>query len=315
MTFDEAARAFLHHCRVSKSLSVHTLKAYAQDLAEARAYAGDDRPLAWWDRHSLRAYAAHLLDARGLKETSVKRRMACLRALFRWLELEEVIDVSPFHRLALTIRPPRRLPRDLSRAEIRALLAAPPCRPLADGGDSSDFSRLTTRLAVLLMLATGMRVGELTAVRLPDLRAEDGTIRIFGKGARERRVFVAEPEIKRLLRLYLKQRQRRAPATDHLLVTPQGQALTPQAVRLRLRRAGAAAGLERRITPHMLRHTAATQLLEAGVDIRFVQKLLGHHSIATTQIYTQVSDASLQKVMRRARHLRPLLPTAAGEGG
>lgn len=312
MTFDQACQAFLHHCRVSKSLSAHTLKAYAQDVAEAQAFSGGDQPLAWWDRATLRAYAAHLLDVRRLKETSVKRRMACLRALFRWLELEEVIDVSPFHRLSMTIRPPRRLPRDLSRADIRALLSAPGCRPLADGADGTDFARLTTRLAVLLMLATGVRVGELTAIRLPDLRAEDGAIRIFGKGARERRVFVTEPEIKRLLRLYLRARGQRRPRSDHLLVTRHGLPLTPQAVRTRLRNAAVGAGLERRVTPHMLRHTAATQLLEAGVDIRYVQRLLGHHSIATTQIYTQVSDSSLQNVMRKARHLKAMLPAAVG---
>ncbi|EKV31822.1 Site-specific tyrosine recombinase [Caenispirillum salinarum AK4] len=306
MTFEDACRAFLAYCRAVKGLSDHTLRAYQQDLAEARAFCGPDAAAAWWTRTTIREYVAHLGSARGLRAATVKRRLACLKALFRWLETDEVVDVSPFHRAPVTVRLPRRLPRDLSRAEVRQLLDSPRCRLLG----RADFGRMTVRLAILLMLSTGVRVGELAAVRLPDIRLADGVIRIHGKGSRERRVFVTDAGVRKLLERYMAFRDRRGVVTDVLLVDDRGHGLSPQGIRQRLRAAALAAGIGRRVTPHMLRHTAATQLLEAGVDIRFVQKLLGHQSIATTQIYTQVSDVSLQRVVAEAGHLRRL--TARG---
>lgn len=307
MTFEDACRAFLVYCRTVKGLSTHTLRAYEQDLAEARAFCGPDAPVDWWARATIRDYVAHLGAARALRAATVKRRLACLKALFRWLETDEVVEVSPFHKAPVSVRLPRRLPRDLSRAEVRQLLDSPRCRLLG----RADFGRMTVRLAILLMLSTGVRVGELAGIRLGDIRLADGVIRIHGKGSRERRVFVTDASVRKLMERYLALRTARGVMTEGLLVDDRGHTLSPQGIRQRLRAAALAAGMERRVTPHMLRHTAATQLLEAGVDIRFVQKLLGHQSIATTQIYTQVSDISLQRVVAEARHLRRLTARTA----
>ncbi|MEO5335951.1 MAG: tyrosine-type recombinase/integrase [Magnetospirillum sp. WYHS-4] len=303
-TVAEACAAFLRHCRVAKGLSANTLRAYAQDLEEYRAYAGPDRPLAACDREHLRGYLEHLQDRRGLKPASAKRRIACLKAMYRWLELEDEIPASPFHRLDLQVRLPRRLPRGLTRGEMAALFRTlrlplpPPGRParLSPGG----FERLTAWLAVEMLYATGMRVGELTALHLSDIDLEDGTIRIIGKGNRERRAFLVEEPTRRLLRAYVAARPATGPLGERLFLTSGGATATPQTVRILLRRAAEDAGLTRRITPHMLRHTAATHLIEAGVDIRFVQKLLGHANLATTEIYTHVSDTSLREVMEGA---------------
>jgi integrase/recombinase XerD len=290
---NEARDRFLDHCRVGRSLSANTLKAYTADLADFTGFIGGERRIGKVGRDRLRDYARWLLDERHLKEASVKRRIAALKVFFRWLEREEAVTITPFHRLDLVVRLPRRLPRGVSAEELKCLLDA-------IGGEADGYGALLLRLTVTLLFTTGLRIGELAAVRLGDIDTVEGVIQVRGKGNRERRVYLVGREPKRLLERFLAMRRRLKSPAEELLLTPGGQPATPQYLRRRLIRAGKAAGLSRRITPHMLRHAAATHLVEAGVDIRFVQKLLGHASIATTQIYTQVSDNSLKEALSKA---------------
>jgi integrase/recombinase XerD len=313
--FAAACEAFLAHGRYARNHSAHTLRAYAQDLAEARALIGGDRPVGAIDRQMLKDYVQALFDGGRLSEASIKRRLACLRALFRWLEDEGAVEVSPFHRLRLNIRLPRRLPRGLSAAELRRLLAtaardlglsaAGPYRldELRRAVRPGTMSAFTALVAIEVLFATGMRVGELCDLRRARIDLGDGTIYLRGKGDRERAVFLPDAEVRRLVGAYLEL----APAvthadaqTDAVLLTRRGRPATPQHIRSQIQRIGARAGLSRRVTPHMLRHTAATHLLEAGVDLRYVQRLLGHQSVATTQMYTAVTHANLKAVVRAA---------------
>jgi len=156
---------------------------------------------------------------------------------------------------------------------------------------------------VVALFTTGLRVGELVAVCLADMSERETAILVRGKGRRERRVFLPGREARAVLARYLAARVATCTPIDQLLVTANGVAVTTQYVRKRLRELARSAGIGRRITPHMLRHTAATQLLEAGVDIRFVQTLLGHTSIATTQIYAEVRDTALKARLARANML------------
>jgi len=330
-----AGAAFLVHCRVAKRLSPHSLRAYATDMAEFERFAGADQAIGAIDRGNLRDYLGYLTEARGLKPASVKRRIACLKAFFRWLELEEVIDITPFHRLDLRIRLPKRLPRGLSRRDMTALSAAAR-RPLALPADWRDrtgtpetgpsleallraagcydrtraFDHLTTLLAVEVLYATGVRVGELCSLRDGDIgQGRRGPIlRVRGKGDRERRAPIPDRGLARLLTHYRQARDALSARHGHpiadieehpLLIARRGGALSTQSVRTRLKDLCDRAKLARRITPHMLRHTAATHLLEGGLDLRFVQRLLGHSSVATTEIYTSVSDESLERAMGR----------------
>ncbi len=292
-SLNEAKDRFLDHCRVGRSLSANTLKAYATDLADFAVFVGGNEAVETINRDKLRDYARWLMDRRHLKEASVKRRIAALKVFFRWLEREEVLEITPFHRFDLVVRLPRRLPRGVSAEELKRLLEA-------IGGEKEGFDALLLRLTVLLLFTTGLRIGELAAVRMADLDRVEGVIQVRGKGNRERRVYLIGRELLRLLERYVVLRHRLSSEAEELLLISTGKPATPQYLRRRLIRAGKAAGLSRRITPHMLRHAAATHLVEAGVDIRFVQKLLGHASIATTQIYTQVSDNSLKEALIRA---------------
>ena len=196
--------------------------------------------------------------------------------------------MSPFSTVELRVPIPLRLPRDLSGKEVKALLQA------------AKLSS-TAYVAVLLLVATGLRISELAGVQLSEIDLEQGSIRILGKGSRERYVFLPDQALTVLLRSYLSSRHKgTADLSQRLLLNARGRPATAACLRYQIGLLAEKAGLARRVTPHMLRHTAATSLLEAGVDIRFVQRMLGHRSIATTQIYTHVSDRALKAAITAA---------------
>ena len=309
MNIRKACDLFLDYCRSSKNLSAHTLRAYEIDLNDFQRFVGPRKGVRAIDKNLLRAYLGHLKDEKGFKPTTIKRRLACLRVLFTFLEDEELLAQSPLYRLNAKIALPQQLPRALTRDEISKLLVfwrlrlgLPPKsqvgpRHLAALRTTRDFSAFTGMIATELLFATGMRVGELAAVRPEDISPDGEVITINGKGNRQRRVFVSRAELRNLTRCYLETRAERFPSAGVVLVTPQGADASTQYLRQIITRAGKGAGVERRITPHMIRHTAATMLLEEGLDIRYVQRLLGHQSIATTQRYTHVTDEVLQKLL------------------
>jgi site-specific recombinase XerD len=292
--FREAATAFIRHCQTIRKLSPHTVRAYELDLARFSQFLGKRAAIASCDRTVIHNYVRHLFDVRALKEASVKRHLATLRSLFHWLEEDDEAIADPFRGARIRIRMPKRLPRVIARSDLRRLL-----RPhLAE----QAFSDLTAYVATELLFATGMRVSELASLLDDAVDLDDATITIIGKGNRERRVFVPD-EIKAILRDYRLARDRSATEAATFLVNSRGAAASPQMIRRLIRIHGERAAVRDRITPHMFRHSVATYLLEEGVDIRYVQRLLGHRSISTTEMYTQVADAAL-KVRIREKHPR-----------
>ena len=291
MTFEAIANEFIQHCQV-KGLSYHTLRAYRQDLNDFLTWSIRNSETQLLSKKAITAWIADMRN-RGQAPTSIKRRVACVKVLCRWMEDEERLDENPFHKIRLNIRLPRRLPRNLNQYELKVLFGNRQRRVM-------DFRDNTLALALELLFTTGVRVGELCNIRIQDMDLIAGTIVIKGKGNRERQVFLVDDVITRQVFAYIKRRNKLFCKTDCLLVTVRGAAATPDHIRKLLHKHVEALNVERRITPHMLRHSAATQLIENGVDIRFVQKLLGHASISTTEIYTHVSDASLQDAIRTA---------------
>ena len=291
---------FLGHCR-TKDLSKHTLRAYRQDLGDFHKWVVRNDPENQFSREAMVAWISDMRE-RNLAPASVKRRVACLKVLCLWLEDEEQITDSPFHRLRATVRLPRRLPRNLTQDELSTLFGT----RSANGCENTGIRIATLTLALELLFTTGIRIGELCSIQLQDIDFSSGIIAIKGKGNRERRVFLVDDQIKEQIIAYTKRRSETIPCTDALLVTRRGTPATPDHIRKNLHQRIDDLNLPRKITPHMLRHTAATQLLENGVDIRFVQKLLGHASISTTEIYTHVSDVKLQDAIRAANPRRLL---------
>jgi len=291
--FRDAASAFIRHCRSIRKLSPHTVRAYELDLARASQFLGRRAAVAACDRATIHDYVRHLFDVRALKESSVKRHLATLRSFFRWLEEDRGEIEDPFRGTRIRIRMPKRLPRVIARSDLRRLLR---------GEGATTFADLTAYIATELLFATGMRVSELASLLDAAVDLEEGTITIVGKGNRQRRVFVPE-EIKALLRDYRVARDRCANEAETFLINSRGAPASPQHIRRLVRTHGERCAVRERVTPHMFRHSVATYLLEEGVDIRYVQRLLGHRSISTTEIYTQVADAAL-KVRITERHPR-----------
>lgn len=239
--------------------------------------------------------------------------------MFRWSENNEIIEINPFHRLDIRLKLPKRLPKGLTRKEICKLIKT----SVKDLGFNNGytlkykvnnhylcngkFRQLTTLVAIEVLFSTGMRVGELTNITLKDINLEEDTISIIGKGDRERRVFIPDKDVRRLVETYISARELRGPETTTFLINSRDAAASTQYIRKLVRTVGEQAGIEQRVTPHMFRHSTATHLLEAGVDIRQVQRLLGHQSIATTQIYTHVTDSSLKATICRSHPRKKIL--------
>lgn len=302
MNFQREIEDFHAHCR-RKGLSLLTLRAYGRDLVDfsswLRTSSSQDNPYA---RDAITAWLENMQD-RDLAPASIKRRLACLKVMFAWLEEEERLEINPFHKLKLTIRLPRRLPRDLSRKELQLLLKS---AAQAAAKQPQRFQTHTLHLSLEILFATGVRISELCTIRLHDIDMPSGAIHIHGKGNRERRVHLIDSTTVSLVRDYINKRAKQKPTTDVLLLTGQGLPATPDYIRRRLHKLVESTKIHRRVTPHMLRHSAATQLIECGADIRFVQKLLGHSSISTTEIYTHVTDVSLRRALTRANPRRKL---------
>jgi site-specific recombinase XerD len=292
MQFGVAVDEFLRFCTLERQLSVHTVQAYSADLRDFRKWLKSDLSIDEVITVTLKDYLEDMVGSRKLTVATVRRRFACLRAFFRRLaNKEQCPDPLANWRPLLPRR--KRLPRTLSRNEAAFLVSSR--NTSVERADDGAGVFLTI---IRLMVVTGMRVGELCKLKLDDLSPDCSIVRIHGKGARDRVAYVTDPSLRKDLHRLMA--QRRKSQIEPLFVNRYGAQMRPQSVRSKLRRLAKEAGLARRVTPHMLRHTAATLLIETGVDIRFVQRLLGHSSIATTEIYTHVSDEALRVTLERA---------------
>ena len=292
MTAQTIQKEFIKYCAVERRMSGHTTAAYDNDLNDFRVWLPINHELSRTTNDDLKGYLADMVSKRGLSPATVRRRIACLRSFFKWLS-EATESGNPFAGWQPKLPRRKRLPRALSRPESAALVGVTRV--------ALDNARGQMNVALRLMVATGIRVGELCELKSQDFASDCGSVRIHGKGSRDRVAYIADPSLRKALaQLVL---VRRAQGASSLLINRMGRPIRAQSVRSSLRRIATEAGVQRRITPHMLRHTAATLLIETGVDIRFVQRLLGHASIATTEIYTHVSDEALRATLERANVL------------
>lgn len=296
LPLDVAIDDYLQHLTVERGLSRNTLAAYGHDLSRFAAFAAERGvgTVAGVEPPLLLAFASQQ-HRDGLAARSQARRLVAVRGLFRYLRREQLLDRDPAQTLTLPRFAPR-LPELLSRAEIEALLAAP-------GTDTLGGLRDTALLE--LMYATGCRVSEALDLCIPRLRLDEGLVRLVGKGNKERMVPLGVPAQAALTRWLaegrpaLVARARRAPRDQWVFLNQRGGRLSRQGWWQRLVQHAQAAGIDRPISPHKLRHSFATHLLEGGADLRSVQALLGHADISTTQIYTHVSDRHVREAYDR----------------
>lgn len=313
MQLCHARSRYIRWLLATRDLSPHTIRAYDSDIAAFERYLGETAGVEDIDGESLLAFVEKQ-RALGLAPTSIRRRASGLRGFCAWLQSCRLLNVDPWMGATLSLGRPRKLPRPVPSHDLDRLLLS--LRGRAGVSPASVFDEVlvrpheaTTLLAVALMVATGLRVSEVVGLRCRDIDLPDRSLRVLGKGLRERQVFLTNDWISSLTRAYLTTRAALQIDHDRLLFNRHGSPLTAPAMRSRLLKAGRQAGLNDRVTPHMLRHSAATRLIEAGVDIRYVQRLLGHASLTTTELYTHVSDYALKRVVSDADVLgRSLAP-------
>ena len=304
MEIRKAIDAYLDYCEGIRRLDHKTIKAYRCDLLQfaewlecylaSRGEEGQD---------PTEAYIRHLNEQ--YKPKSVRRKAAAVRAFVRRMGAQAT-ELAPFAKMEIHAREPKELPRTVRNEDLRKMLR----RAQAELADAKGVSPHSTFIAaralamIELLVATGMRISELCALNNDDVDLYGRTLRIMGKGSRER---VVQLECQATLDAvwgYLAARNayfaeaRTHGESQRLFVNRDGAPLTDHVARLAIEQLGERARASAHVTPHMVRHTFATLLLEQDVDIRFIQRLLGHSSIRTTEIYTHVSSAKQREIMR-----------------
>lgn len=303
----EAQKQYIRWLIATRDLSPNTIRAYEGDVAAFKRHLGGHTCVTQIDHESLVGFVDEQRSI-GLSPPSVRRRVAAVRGFCRWLRGGGFLDSDPLVGLTMPTGRPRTLPRVVPPHELTRLFAYLQQAAAINDTPTPNAIRAqphscTTLLGVALMVATGMRVNEVTGVNCDDIDLHSRSIKVLGKGRRERRVFLTNSWLTELTGIYMQVRDELSLAHTRFLFNLVYNPLTAQAMRSRLSKTACAAGLRGHVTPHMLRHTAATQLIEAGVDIRYIQRLLGHVSLATTELYTHVSDTSLRRVVTDANVL------------
>jgi integrase/recombinase XerD len=303
-TFELKVRSFLHFCRAEKGLSVNTLAAYRRDLATLGQWLGKRVPPPGFNTLSLQDLRAYLdeLRKRKLSNRSIARQVTTLRGFFGFLLEENEIAHNP-SELLVAPKIGASLPKYLDHERIEELIDAP---------DTSTPTGLRDRAMLDLLYATGVRVSELIKLRVADLDEYGGVLRVTGKGDKQRLVPVGKAALAAIEEYRSQQRGQLlgGRVSPYLFVTARGTSMTRQGFWKLLRGHGKQAGIFRSLSPHVLRHTFATHLLEGGADLRSVQTMLGHADIGTTQIYTHVMRSRLRQTVDQ-HHPRATRPGAA----
>lgn len=290
-----------------------TKAAYRTDLTQFIAYAGESTHLTSVDGLTIERWAAQLRDD-GYSPATIRRKMVALRVFCSYWMRKGLLSDSPFWRVKLSFGRIEPLPRTLTDAEIRSLLvqARYNCPGIRDGGSdngavtaqpipasSRTYRELRNSALLEILFATGMRVGEVSSLDIQDFMVKEAVFKVKGKGGRHRLAFVVDDETIRVQRAHLGARMRIKSKSLALFLNVSGERLSTQGIANVLSQLCLEAGINRHITPHMLRHTVATLLLRNGVDIRIVQEFLGHASIATTQRYTHITKEHLIGILRK----------------
>ena len=294
ISVSEGIDRFMEHITIERGGSFQTSRVYRYDLEMFFNYVGtvptQVKP------HHIRMFLNHLKTEKNYANTSLRRKLACLRSFFRFLKQERLISEDP---TTATITPKlgQSLPKSASPDEVNQLLWT---------AKNMDKYPLRTYTMLQILYSTGIRVSELCDMNIEDIDFADGSIRIRGKGNKERIVLLTPPAMNAIVE-YIRFR----PAEGPLFLSRRNKRISPLTVQRAVREVANRAGLASKITPHVLRHSFATHMLERGADVRVLQELLGHANLATTQIYTHVSLAHERAVFQRTHPLAETEPEPA----
>lgn len=291
MQCKEQLEHYLEYCKYRKELDAKTLKAYRIDLCQFFDFIRDGL----MNKKELEAYITWL--HKNYKQKTIKRKIASVKAFYNYLEDQEEIRDNPFRKIRVRFKEKATLPRIIPKEEIEQLLNY--MYQIKVEKEEKVYCSWLRDLAVTeTFFATGARVYEISNILLKNVNLNEGIIMIMGKGGKERCLQIVSPEILNLLRKYYELNREKIENCGYFFINNQGNRYTEQSIRLMLKKYTEAAGISRHITPHMFRHSVATYLIENGVDVSYVQKILGHSSIKTTQIYIHIADWKQAEILR-----------------
>lgn len=287
---------YLQYCKDKKELSTHSLKAYQIDLNQFSEFIETQN---WLEKSTLNEYIGLLHNK--YKPKTTKRKIASVKAFYNYLETEDLIEINPFRKIHLKFKEPFILPKTIPLSEINSILKFAYSYYEKAKTNYQLKTRLRNIAVIELMFATGMRVCEVSNLKTQNISFSTNTIRILGKGKKERILQITNTDVIKALKRYNATIQHLS--YKYFFINRSGNKLSEQSIRNMIDFYAKSAQIIRHITPHMFRHSFATLLLEEDVDIRFIQQMLGHSSITTTQIYTHIS-MSKQKEILASKHPR-----------
>ncbi len=300
MNLKEHTEKYLHYCSDQKRLDKKTLKAYRIDLKQFTNFFSSTN-VSEITSESLESFISDL--HRSYKPKTVKRKIASLKAFFHYLEYKDVIELTPFNKIQIKFREPVILPKTIPLFTIENLLTVMYQQRTNAKTNYQKRNAIRDIAVIELLFGTGIRISELCSLSASDINLYDRTILIYGKGSKERRIQIGNDDVVQILKEYKENFSTEIQNSNHFFVNQSNKPLSDQAVRRMINKYTSLAAIELHITPHMFRHTFATSLLEADVDIRYIQEMLGHSSINITEIYTHVA-MSKQRDILTTKHPR-----------
>ena len=291
---------YLEHCQDQKRLDAKTIKAYRIDLKQFHNHFSNLK-IADITPDMLEEYISNLHQE--YKPKTVKRKIASIKALFHYLEYKESISTNPFNKMQIKFRESIILPKTIPLHTLETLLSTIYQQRACAKTDYQKKKALQDIAVIELLFATGIRISELCNLKISDVNLYNASIRIYGKGSKERMVQLGNNDVIHLLESYKNSFRLEIQRSEYFFTNPNATPVSDQSVRRMINKYCSLAAIDLHITPHMFRHTFATCLLEADVDIRYIQEMLGHSSITVTEIYTHVA-LSKQKDILTTKHPR-----------
>lgn len=295
-----SVKNYLEYCHTQKGLNPKTLKAYSTDLHQFISFFNHSN-LHEISISEIEQYIGQL--HKNFKSKTAKRKLASVRAFYRFLEYKDYIDQNPFAKIKTNFRTPMILPKTIPLYIMENLLSTIYCE-LSIAQTAYRKKRILLDIAVCeTLFSTGMRISELCNLKESDVDLYDASIRIYGKNSKERIIQIGNSDVTAMLYRYKSAYLSEISNCGYFFANPNGTQLSDQSIRRMINKYCAIASIDLHITPHMFRHTFATSLLEADVDIRYIQEMLGHSSITVTEIYTHVA-LSKQRDILTSKHPR-----------
>ena len=296
--FSGMTEKYFNYCIGRKNLDKKTIKSYRIDLRQCKDFMNSSS-LIWYEKGSIERYISFLHTK--YKPKSVKRKIASLKAFFHYLEIEEFLEINPFHKIQIKYKEPFILPKTIPINHIEAIINYAYEQYKKATSTYSKKVALRNILILEILFVTGMRISELCSLKTEQIDFQDYIIKIYGKGSKERLIQICNANVRRLIDKYIAITERKE--HEYIFINRLQNRLSEQSVRNMINNYAKRAKIPQHVTPHMLRHSFATLLLEEDVDIRYIQQMLGHSSITTTQIYTHTS-LSKQKSILATKHPR-----------